>query len=72
MHFLQKMLEPEFWFVKMRDESRLEIDRKSYEYDISLKGEFVRVVLASGHSEAEKARIISCGIRALSGEEVEL
>jgi len=69
-HFLQKMLEPEFWFVKMRDESRLEIDRKSYEYDISLKGEFVRAVLASGHSEAEKARIISCGIRALSGEEV--
>ena len=69
-HFLQKMLEPEFWFVKMRDESRLEIDRKSYEYDISLKGEFVRAVLASDHSEAEKGRIIRYGIRALSGEEV--
>ena len=70
LHFLQKMLEPEFWFVRIKDESRLAIDRKSYEYDISLKGEFVRAVLASDHSEAEKARMIRYGIRALSGEEV--
>ena len=70
IHFLQTMLEPEFWLVKIRDESRLDIDRESYAYDISLKGEFVRTVMASDCSEAEKARIISCGIRALNGEEV--
>jgi len=72
IHFLQKILEDDFWFVKIKDESRLKIDRKSYEYDASLKGEFVRTVLASNYSEAEKARIITCGIRALSGEEVTL
>ena len=70
--FLQKMLEPDFWFVKIKDESRLKIDRESYAYDASLKGEFIRVVLASDRSETEKERIIACGIRALSGEEVAL
>lgn len=70
IRFLQTMLEPEFWLVKTRDESRLEINRESYAYDISLKGEFVRSVLASDRGEEEKARIISCGIRALNGEEV--
>ena len=70
--FLRKMLEPLFWFVKIRDESRLKIDRKSYEYDASLKGEFIRTVLASDRSEEEKEQIILCGLRALSGEEVAL
>lgn len=72
IHFLLKMLESDFWLVKIKDESTLKIDRKSYEYDASLKGEFVRSVMASSYSEAEKARIITCGIRALSGEEVTL
>ena len=64
------MLEPDFWYVKIKDESNLKIDRESYEYDASLKGEFVRAVLASDHSETAKMRIITCGIRALTGEEV--
>lgn len=70
--FLQKMLAPKFHFVRIKDESRLKIERESYEYDASLKGEFIRLVLASDRSEAEKERIISCGIRALGGEEVAL
>lgn len=70
--FLQKMLESDFWYVKIRDKSKLKIDPVSYEYDISLKGEFIRTVLASGKSSEEKERIISCGIRALSGQEVQL
>ncbi len=68
--FLQKMLSPNFHHVKIKDESHLKIDRESYEYDVSLKGEFVRMVLASDKSEEEKERIICCGIRALGGEEV--
>ena len=70
LQFLQRMLEESFWFVKLKDESRLQVDRQSYEYDVSLKGEFVRSVLASDYSEAEKMRIITCGIGALNGEEV--
>ena len=70
IRFLQQMLEQEFWFVKIKDETTLAVDRREYEHDISLKGEFVRGVLASDYSEPEKMRIIACGIRALAGEEV--
>ena len=70
IRFLQQMLEPDFWFVKIKDETSLLVDRKSYEHDISLKGEFVRSVLASDLSEEEKQRIIACGMRTLAGEEV--
>ena len=72
LRFLKKSMEPLFWFVKIKDESRLHIDKESYEHDISLKGEFIRLVMASDRSEEEKAQIICCGIQALSGEEVVL
>ena len=69
---LKKMLAPKFHFVKIKDESRLKLERESYEYDASLKGEFIRLVLASDRPEEEKERIISYGIQALMGEEVAL
>lgn len=72
LRFLRKSLEPLFWFVKIKDESHLEIAKETYEHDVSLKGEFIRLVMASDQSEEEKARIISCGIQALSGEEIML
>ena len=69
--FLEKMLESRYYFVKIKDESRLEIAGEDYEHDISLKGEFIRTVLASGKTEEEKERIIRMGIQALLGQEVE-
>lgn len=68
--FLQKIFASRFYFVKIKDESRLEIHREVYEHDISLKGEFIRMVLSSDKTEEEKEQIICCGIQALSGEEV--
>ena len=70
--FLKKAMEASFYFVKIKDESRLLIDRRSYEHDASLKGEFIRTVMASDRTDEEKEAIICCGIRALSGEEVAL
>ena len=72
LNLLKKMLEEKFWAVRIKDESQLKIDRESYEHDISLKGEFIRMVMASDRPQEEKERIILCGIRALSGEEVAL
>ena len=69
--FLRKMLEPNFYFVKIKDESHLKIEKESYEHDVSLKGEFIRMVMASDKSPEEKEQIILWGIRALAGEEVE-
>ena len=44
----------------------------SYENDASLKGEFIRLILRQeGISDEGKKKIIICGIKALSGEEVD-
>ena len=72
LQFLKKMLEGRFWFLKIKDESRLKIEKESYEHDLSLKGEFIRLVMATDRTEEEKEQMILCGIRALSGEEVAL
>ncbi len=72
LRLLEKMLAPRFYFVKIKDESRLMLHRESYEHDISLKGEFIRLVMASDRPEAEKEQIILAGLQALSGEEVRL
>ena len=70
--FWKKTLENRFWAVKIKDESHLKIDWEEYAHDVSLKGEFIRLVLATEQTEARKAQIIACGISALSGEEVAL
>lgn len=70
MDFLKKQLEEEFYFLKIYDESKLMVDYGVYSHDVSLKGEFVRTVQGKTDlSEEEKAAIISCGIRLLTGEE---
>ena len=48
------------------------MERADYEHDISLKGEFIRMVLASDKSAEDKEQMILWGIQALSGEEVAL
>ena len=71
MH-LTDVLSERFYFAKIYDKTRLQILPESYRNDVSLKGEFVRRVMASGLSDAEKERVIACGFRALMGEEVGL
>ena len=72
LDFLQGAMEERFWFVKIRDESRFRIEPETYEHDASLKGEFIRLVMASDRSEEDKAKIICAGLQALAGEEVVL
>ena len=58
-----------FYYFEVKDESRMRISREDYVNDKSLKGEFIRLVLAdSGLSVEERDAIIECGIRALAGE----
>lgn len=70
--YLTQQLSRRFYFAQVSDESRLAIDPASYRNDVSLKGEFVRMVLASRMPQAEKERVLACGIRALLGEGVQL
>lgn len=69
---LQVALKGRFFAVKIVDESHLILHPEEYVNDVSLKGEFIRTVLASGLSAERKERVIICGLRALRGEEAEL
>ncbi len=69
---LAKKLNERFFFAEVKDESRLLLRPEDYQNDISLKGEFIRRVLASGLSEAIGSRVIAAGLSALRGEEPEL
>ncbi len=65
-------LEGDCAFLSVKDCTKKKIDYAAYEYDLSLKGEFIRTVKESeDYSEAEKAQLIAYGLKALSGREVE-
>ncbi len=60
-------------FISVKDCTKKKIDYAAYEYDLSLKGEFVRGVRASSeYSDEEKAQIIAYGLRALAKREVDV
>ena len=67
---LNEYLNDKYFFAKLSDESRLAINPKDYEKDISLKGEFIRTVLKSDMSDSEKNEVIEYGITALMKEEI--
>ncbi len=61
----------EFFYFELRDRSVLDISPDDYINDISLKGEFIRLVMNSVEDEVERGRIISIGIKALMGDKIE-
>lgn len=67
---LSVKLNDRFFLAKIKDESSLEINAKDFEKDLSLKGEFIREVLASNLNESEKEQVILIGLKALEGEEI--
>lgn len=57
-----------FYFIRFKNQTEPKIDYEKYEKDVSLKGEFIRLVKAQKElSEEEKSKIIMTGIRALAG-----
>ena len=67
--WLEKWLEDSWYFLKVQDRTSLWVRPEDYQYDVSLKGEFVRLVLASSMTQEEKEQVLRLGIRALAGED---
>ncbi len=66
---LSARFNPEFYYFEVKDEVRLRISASDYEHDLSLKGEFIRTVMADNTlSDKQKETIIACGLSALLGE----
>ena len=72
LSYLQNLAKSNFFFVKVKDETRMTINPEDYKNDISLKGEFIRLTLSCDASEEDKAAIIRTGMQALMGEEITL
>lgn len=67
--FLKK-LNTQYYFVKIKDETKLRLEEKDYLLDMSLKGEFIRKVMASNLSQEDKDAVILMGIKSLEGEDL--
>ncbi len=69
---IKKYLSSDVNYADVKDRTTKKIDISKYENDLSLKGEFVRLVYQNkDYSDEEKAQIIAYGLKALSGSEVE-
>lgn len=66
---LEEKLE-DFYFVKIKDQSILDVNISDVENDISLRGEFIRKVLESKLNNEEKEQTILLGLKALFGEDL--
>ena len=59
-----------YFYAKVYDKTTVMVDEKDYEFDKTVRGEFVRAVWESSLSPEMKSKVISCGLNALKGEEL--
>lgn len=72
IEYLLARLKPQYYFVKIYDETSLKIEVQDYMLDESLKGEFVRMVMKEESlDEDDKKAIVRYGLQAIAGEEVQ-
>ena len=70
---IQKRMSAEnYYLFDVKDKTKRKIDLEKLKGDITLRGEFIRTVLASDYSEEEKTDIISAGLKALDMREIDL
>ena len=68
---LTERLSSRLFFLEIIDRTRLGISPDDYKNDVSLKGEFIRLVKSEeGLDEEERDGIIELGLRALMGEDL--
>ena len=61
-----------FYYFELKDETRVRICADDFKNDRSLKGEFIRSVIADDRlSDEEKDKVIATGLRALLGESID-
>ena len=69
--FIASNFKNDYYFVKVKNESKVKVDYMKYANDESLKGWFIRLVNDSDELDEEtKGQIVKMGLNALSGEEI--
>jgi len=71
VEYMMAKFSPEYYFVKIYDETVLKVDIEDYLLDESLKGEFVRMVMQENRiSPEDQKSIIRYGLQAIAGEDI--
>lgn len=70
--YIQRRCDDKFYFVKLADETTLRINYEEYKNDVSLKGEFIRLVNSQDINDERKKSIILTGLKALAGREIDI
>jgi DNA repair exonuclease SbcCD nuclease subunit len=66
-----KYLSSECTFLDVKDSHRQKLDWNVYEGDLSLRGEFARVVGAMDLSDEDKTKVLAYGFKAMLGSDIE-
>ena len=67
----ERLLADDYYFVSVKDKTVRKFNLQALATDKSLKGEFIRTVLANeALTKEQKSRVISAGLKALAGREV--
>ncbi|OQC10834.1 MAG: putative metallophosphoesterase YhaO [Tenericutes bacterium ADurb.Bin087] len=69
---LREYLESKFYYAELKDESKLDISTIDFENEVSLRGEFFRLVQSSNYTSEEKEKLLEFGLAALKGGKIEL
>lgn len=67
---IENELQGRFFAFEIKDKTGISVDREELAGDISLKGEFLRLVCEKVRNEDERNEIIACGLAALFGGEL--
>ena len=70
--YLLSIFSSRFYFLKIYNQTKLMLCYEDYAKDISLKGEFIRLVQEQNLDEDEKNSIILTGLKALAGREIDI
>jgi exonuclease SbcD len=69
---LEVKLSERFFFAKVEDSTSLDMDSIDFSNEISLRSEFVKLVSSSDLPSERKEKILEYGIKALSGEAIDI
>ncbi|MCR5216311.1 MAG: metallophosphoesterase [Lachnospiraceae bacterium] len=69
LDLVNQYLEQNYYFGRCKDLTKTVVPVEEYRYDPTLRGEFIRQVLAAAIPEDQKASILHMGLAALAGED---
>ena len=67
---ITSLLNEFYFYAKVYDRTEIKVNKDDFLLDKSVRGEFVRSVLASELDEDLKNKVVMCGLNALKGEEL--